>query len=379
MRAASGVAVPIQHRFDNVVDARGFGQYWFRNIEWEQDQIVKKVLAIKCIRVYLFEIRESDILYLRDQKIVAESVKMSHKHHFGLEWKHTSPAEYQCNRIRDERIVDTVCTHALILFLFRCTSLVDSVIDPTEAHTNPTTPHIEGQLQRATFIISIQKGKQDQLRRPTHDISIRHNPPSYEHPSSQLEDSDIRNSSKSKLKSNESSKEAAKPISVVLLGAGGVGKSAITIQFVKDKFVEQYDPIVVDGKVQMMTIWDTAGQEEYRALQDGYIRDASGFVIVYSVIDQTSFCDIRKLYERILRIRDCERVPAVLLGNKVDMEVDREVTAAEAKQLADEYHMDFQETSAKNKTGVEQSFHQLVRAIRLANEEQTPGRSNKKK
>jgi small GTP-binding protein len=162
---------------------------------------------------------------------------------------------------------------------------------------------------------------------------------------------------------------------LVMLGIGGVGKSALTIQFVQDKFIKDYDPtiedsyrkqVVVDGKVVMITIWDTAGQEEYEALQDGYIRDADGFCIVYSIIDRKSFDAVQKFHRKILMTRDSNQEPIIVLGNKSDLEESREVTTAEGKAKAHSLGCEFQETSAKLRTNVESSFHTLIRNIRIS-------------
>lgn len=181
-----------------------------------------------------------------------------------------------------------------------------------------------------------------------------------------------------------SANQEGRILKLVMLGGGGVGKSAITIQFVQDKFIKDYDPtiedsyrkqVVVDGRVSMLSIWDTAGQEEYEALQDGYIRDADGFVIVYSIIDKKSFDSIRKIHEKILRIKDSDKEPIIVLGNKIDLEDKREVATAEGKKLCTELGAEFREVSAKTKLGVEDSFSFIIRDIRqsLASKS-TPGK-----
>ena len=64
---------------------------------------------------------------------------------------------------------------------------------------------------------------------------------------------------------------------IVILGSGGVGKSALTIRLITDNFLEEYDPtiedsyqktLVVDGESTQINILDTAGQEEYSSMQD---------------------------------------------------------------------------------------------------------------
>lgn len=115
---------------------------------------------------------------------------------------------------------------------------------------------------------------------------------------------------------------------VSTVGGGGVGKSALTVQFIQNIFVEEYDPTIedsyrkhakVDDKPCFLEILDTAGQEEYKALRDQYMRTGDGFLLVYSVIDRKTFEEINDFYEQILRVKDAEKVPMVLVGNKVSV------------------------------------------------------------
>jgi len=160
---------------------------------------------------------------------------------------------------------------------------------------------------------------------------------------------------------------------LVTLGIGGVGKSALTIQFVQDKFIKDYDPtiedsyrkqVTVDNKVSMLNIWDTAGQEEYEALQDGYIREADGFIIVYSITDTRSFNSVSKLHKKIYRVRESSHEPIIIIGNKCDLDVNREITTAEGVKLAEELNCHFMEASAKAKICVEEAFFDIIRQIR---------------
>jgi small GTP-binding protein len=175
----------------------------------------------------------------------------------------------------------------------------------------------------------------------------------------------------SKKKGN--SEGEGKIYKLVMLGNGGVGKSALTIQFVQDKFIREYDPtiedsyrkqVLVDNKVAMLNIWDTAGQEEYEALQDGYIRDADGFILVYSITDRSSYEDIKKFFNKILTIRDSNKEAIVIFGNKSDLIEQREVATMEGQELAQKLKCSFFETSAKMKTNVEEGFYSLVRELR---------------
>jgi len=160
----------------------------------------------------------------------------------------------------------------------------------------------------------------------------------------------------------------------VIVGAGGVGKSAITVRFVQGNFIEKYDPTIedsyrkqldVDGIACMLDVMDTAGQEEYSALRDSYMKTGQGFVLVYDVSSSTSFDLATKLRTQILRLKeDVPDIPVILVGNKCDLEKVRKVATDKGSAYATQYKMGFIETSAKTNTNVSEIFHDLVRRIR---------------
>lgn len=174
---------------------------------------------------------------------------------------------------------------------------------------------------------------------------------------------------------------------LVVMGAGGVGKSAMLIRFVSGQFVTEYDPtiedayrktIIVDGETVLLDILDTAGQEEFSALQDQWMRDGRGFVCVFSITDRQSFEGIDKLYDKLLMIQDFDHVPCILVGNKIDLEDQRVVSKQEAKDLAEKLQMyTYIETSCKNNQNVTEAFYHMVRAVRRT--EPPPDNSTKKK
>lgn len=166
---------------------------------------------------------------------------------------------------------------------------------------------------------------------------------------------------------------------LVVLGGGAVGKSSLTMQFLQHHFIYEYDPTIedayrkqvqIDDEVCLLDILDTAGQEEYSAMRDQYMRTGQGFLLVYSVTDRNSFDEIQKMREQIFRVQDknscADTIPLILVGNKSDLESEREVTTTEGKELAKAWRLPFVETSAKLRTGVDESFFELVRAIRQA-------------
>ncbi|KAK6630659.1 hypothetical protein RUM43_014644 [Polyplax serrata] len=158
---------------------------------------------------------------------------------------------------------------------------------------------------------------------------------------------------------------------LVVVGAGGVGKSALTIQLIQNHFVDEYDPtiedsyrkqVVIDGETCLLDILDTAGQEEYSAMRDQYMRTGEGFLLVFAVNNTKSFEDISIYREQIKRVKDAEEVPMVLVGNKCDLQ--RSVDKNQAQDMAKQYGIPFVETSAKTRLAVDDAFYTLVREIR---------------
>jgi len=171
---------------------------------------------------------------------------------------------------------------------------------------------------------------------------------------------------------------------IVVLGSGGVGKSALTVQFVQNIFVEKYDPTIedsyrkqveVDGQQCMLEILDTAGTEQFTAMRDLYMKNGQGFVLVYSITAQSTFNDLQDLREQILRVKDTHDVPMVLVGNKCDLEDERVVGKDQGLNLARQFNnCSFMETSAKAKIGVNDIFYDLVRQINR----KTPAKKQKR-
>lgn len=166
-------------------------------------------------------------------------------------------------------------------------------------------------------------------------------------------------------------------------------------QLCLNHFVETYDPtiedsyrkqVVIDNQSCMLEVLDTAGQEEYTALRDQWIRDGEGFVLVYSITSRSSFTRIQKFYNQIQRVKDSGNagsptgpsylnpqlampaptgpVPVMLVGNKSDKVTERAVSSQEGQALARELRCDFVEASAKNCINVERAFYDVVRSLR---------------
>uniref|UniRef100_A0A1D1YEZ7 Ras-like protein n=1 Tax=Anthurium amnicola TaxID=1678845 RepID=A0A1D1YEZ7_9ARAE len=169
---------------------------------------------------------------------------------------------------------------------------------------------------------------------------------------------------------------------LVVVGGGGVGKSALTIQFIQSHFVDEYDPTiedsyrkqcVIDDEVALLDVLDTAGQEEYSAMREQYMRTGEGFLLVYSIVSRNSFDEISTFHQQILRVKDKDYFPIIVVANKCDLEMDRQVSGHEGRELAKQFNCRFIETSAKQRINVDEAFYNLVREIRRYNKEQQYG------
>jgi small GTP-binding protein len=171
-------------------------------------------------------------------------------------------------------------------------------------------------------------------------------------------------------------------IKMVVLGAGGVGKSACTVQFVQNLFVSnvsdcfsakpnnsfQYDPTIEDsyrkqvdirGVQFMLEILDTAGTDQFTAMRDLYMKNGDGFIIIYSIIAQSTFNEVVPMIEQIQRVKD--RTPPLLVAaNKCDMVNERVVSTQDGEQVANQFGALFLEVSAKNRINIDKMYLDLA-------------------
>ncbi|XP_052806057.1 GTP-binding protein Rheb homolog [Mya arenaria] len=163
---------------------------------------------------------------------------------------------------------------------------------------------------------------------------------------------------------------------VALMGFRSVGKSSLTIQFVQNQFVDSYDPTIentfqktvkIAGQEYALQLVDTAGQDEYSILPQSYFMNIDGYILVYSVNSQKSFEVIQFVYDKLLDMKgNIGSIPVVLVGNKSDLSMEREVSADAGKRLAEKWKIPFLETSAKEYTSVSRLFEQIVMTMEKA-------------
>ncbi|GAM17904.1 hypothetical protein SAMD00019534_010790 [Acytostelium subglobosum LB1] len=165
-------------------------------------------------------------------------------------------------------------------------------------------------------------------------------------------------------------------LKIVILGSGSVGKSAITIQYVNGEFIDQYDPTIEDmyrkimelnGEHYMLEIMDTAGTENFLVMRDMYIRNGQGFILVYSIAARSTYYDLQSIKDQVCRVKDLPtcKIPMIVMGNKCDMESQRQVEAKEAEQLVEKWggNVEYIETSAKTRVNIASAFERLVKQM----------------
>ncbi|ETV76385.1 hypothetical protein H257_09417 [Aphanomyces astaci] len=162
---------------------------------------------------------------------------------------------------------------------------------------------------------------------------------------------------------------------VSVLGSGGVGKSALTLRFVKDYFVQDWDPTIEDAyrktmevsnRLCMLEILDTAGQDDFESLRPQWMMGKDGYIFVYAMDSRTSLHELHAFFELHLQINETKKTlpPIVVVANKKDLvEQDPskcQVTSDEGRRVARSYNAGYIETSALTGTNVNAVFEQFI-------------------
>ncbi|XP_050407348.1 GTP-binding protein Rheb [Patella vulgata] len=159
---------------------------------------------------------------------------------------------------------------------------------------------------------------------------------------------------------------------IALMGYRSVGKSSLTIQYVENQFVDSYDPTIentfqkvikIRGQEYSLQLVDTAGQDEYSVLPQSYFTNIDGYVLVYSVNSSKSLDVIKYVYDKILDMKGKTQVPVVLVGNKSDLRMEREISFDDGKKIAESWKAPFLEASAKENQSVQDVFTQILMTV----------------
>ncbi|KAM8964664.1 ras-related protein Rab-2A [Sarcophilus harrisii] len=158
----------------------------------------------------------------------------------------------------------------------------------------------------------------------------------------------------------------------IIIGDTGVGKSCLLLQFTDKRFQPVHDLTIgvefgarlvsIDGKQIKLQIWDTAGQESFRSITRSYYRGAAGALLVYDITRRDTFNHLTTWLEDARQHANANMV-IMLIGNKSDLDIRREVSKEEGEAFAQEHGLIFMETSAKTAVNVEDAFISTARGI----------------
>ena len=164
----------------------------------------------------------------------------------------------------------------------------------------------------------------------------------------------------------------ANSVKIAVLGKGVVGKSSLTYRFINYNAPQEHDPTIedryksslhIDDKEYEVEILDTAGEEDYQNMMDMWISFGEGFLLVFAINDAESFELLKEKQKRVLKGKHGVKCPILLVGNKQDLENERKVTLAEAKQVAESWGIEYIETSAKTNFNCKEAFEKLAQKI----------------
>lgn len=160
---------------------------------------------------------------------------------------------------------------------------------------------------------------------------------------------------------------------IILIGDSNVGKTCLVQSFKSGLFSETQQntigvdftvrTLTIDGRRVKMQVWDTAGQERFRTITQSYYRSAHGAMIAYDITRRDTFDSVLRWLHELQRF-GAANVLTALIGNKRDLEAERQVQFADACKLAEEQGMlAALETSAREKQSVEEAFVMMARQL----------------
>ena len=166
-----------------------------------------------------------------------------------------------------------------------------------------------------------------------------------------------------------------KTCQMLIIGDCSVGKTSIITRYTNGTFKEEYlgtvgldyysKEEIIDNKTILIKLWDTAGEERYKSLTQNYFRNAEGVLLVFDVTNTDSFNNLKEWISSIKLNMEGKNIfiPIVIIGNKLDMEDQREITKEQAEKFVSENNYKYFETSAKTGEGIDKSIRELATQI----------------
>ena len=161
-------------------------------------------------------------------------------------------------------------------------------------------------------------------------------------------------------------------VKVIIIGDSGVGKTNIMSKFLKNKFMEESKATVgvefgsklfdLNGHKIKAQIWDTAGQEKYKSITGAYFKGSKGALVVYDITQKSTYESLEKWVNDLKSAGD-PKITIILIGNKSDLEENRQVTKEQGEEKAKSFGCAFLETSALSGDNIDKAFNMMVKEI----------------
>ena len=161
-------------------------------------------------------------------------------------------------------------------------------------------------------------------------------------------------------------------VKVIIIGDSGVGKTNIMSKFLKNKFMEESKATVgvefgsklfdLNGHKIKAQIWDTAGQEKYKSITGAYFKGSKGALVVYDITQKSTYESLEKWVNDLKSAGD-PKITIILIGNKSDLEENRQVSKEQGEEKAKSFGCAFLETSALSGDNIGKAFNMMVKEI----------------
>lgn len=175
------------------------------------------------------------------------------------------------------------------------------------------------------------------------------------------------------MKKNDKNEQFYYQVKFIIVGDIFVGKTKIYYRYVNGDFDNKYKPTImfdflyqnikINDSNFVLQLWDTAGCEEYKSITRTYFNNCACCIFVYDITKEETFKSIRDWIEEVNSNNTNKDIIFILVGNKYDLQEERKITQEQANAIANEYNMEFFETSALNGYNIDEIFNRACEKI----------------